>query len=70
MNGKESANEKEKASSSTAPLLKIFEDMLHNRILQKKHEIHKITQSIADTERLWTEIQTLRWVLAQRLSIK
>jgi hypothetical protein len=51
----ESANEKEKAASARPPLLKILEDMLHNRITQKKKQIHK-TQNIADTDRLWTEI--------------
>jgi hypothetical protein len=46
MNGNESANEKERAAFPLPPpLLKILEDMLHNRILQKKEEIH-ITQSI------------------------
>jgi len=37
--------------------LRLLEDMLHNRILQKKEEIHK-TQDIADHERLWTEMDT------------
>jgi hypothetical protein len=67
----ESSNKKERASSSpTDPLLKIIEDMLHNKILQKKREIHKTTQSIADTERLWTQIETLQWILSQSLSIR
>jgi hypothetical protein len=52
-----SANEKERAASFTAPLLKTLKDMLHNRILHKKKEIHK-TQSRANTKRLWTEIDT------------
>jgi hypothetical protein len=38
----ESANEKEKAASPLPPpLLKILEDLLHNRITQKKKQIHK-----------------------------
>jgi hypothetical protein len=54
MNGNnESSNKKERAASSspTDPLLKIIEDMLHNKILHKKQEIHKTktTQSITDT---------------------
>ena len=53
-----------------SPLLKILEDMLHNRITQKKKEIHKTTRSIADIDRVWSEIETLRWVLAQSLSIR
>jgi hypothetical protein len=35
-------------------LLEALQDILHNRIKQKKGEIHK-TQNIADTESLWTE---------------
>ena len=64
MNANKSANEKERLASLTTPPLETLEDMLHNRILQKKQEIHK-TQSMVDTERLWTEIETLRWVLAE-----
>jgi hypothetical protein len=44
--------------------------MLRNRITQKKKEIHK-TQSIADTERLWTEIDAdIAMVPSQSLSIR
>jgi hypothetical protein len=46
------------ATVSILLLLKILEGMLHNnRITQKKKEVHKI-QSIAQTERLWAEIET------------
>jgi hypothetical protein len=55
----ESANGKERVASLTAPPLKTLEDILHNRIIQKKQKIHK-TQSIADTERLWTQIDRYR----------
>ena len=41
MNGNESAIKKEWAVSLTAPPLKIIEDMLHNRITQKKKEVRK-----------------------------
>jgi len=60
MNGNnESANEKERAISPLSPpLLKILEDMLHTGIIQKKGDIHKTTQSIVDTDRIWTEIDT------------
>jgi hypothetical protein len=44
--------------------------MLQSKILQKKQEIHKTTHSIADTKRVLTEIQILRRVLAQSLSIR
>jgi hypothetical protein len=70
-NNEPSAAEQNKTPTES-PLpspLKILEDMLHNRIIQKKEEIHKTTQNIADTDRLWTEIETLRWVLSQSLSI-
>jgi hypothetical protein len=49
------------------PLLKTFEDMLHNRIAKKKAEIYR-TQNGADiTDRVWTEIETLQWVFIRRL---
>ena len=47
----------------------MLEEMLYNRMTQKKKEI-QITQSITDTERLWTQIETLQWVLAQSLIIR
>ena len=70
-NNELSAAEEDKTptESPLPPPLKILEDMLHNRIIQKKEEIHKTTQNIADTDRIWTEIETLRWVLSQSLSI-
>ena len=70
-NNEQSAVEEDKTpiESPLPPPLKILEDMLHNRIIQKKEEIHKTTQNISDTDRIWTEIQTLRWVLSQSLSI-
>jgi hypothetical protein len=37
----ESANEKEKAASATPLLLKILEDMLHNRITKRKNRYIK-----------------------------
>ena len=51
MNANKSANEKERLASLTTPPLETLEDLLHNRILDKKQEIHK-TQSMVDTERL------------------
>ncbi len=70
-NNEPSAAEQDKTPTES-PLpspLKLLEDMLHIRIIQKKEEIHKTTQNIADTDRLWTEIETLRWVLSQSHSI-
>jgi hypothetical protein len=34
-----------------------------------KEEIHK-TQNIAETEKIWTEIETLQWVLLESGSIR
>ena len=68
-NDPSAAEDKKPTESPLPPPLKILEDMLHNRIIQKKEEIHKTTQNIADTDRIWTEIETLRWVLSQSLSI-
>jgi hypothetical protein len=71
-NNEPSAAEQDKTPAESPlapPPLKILEDMLHNRIIQKKEEIHKTTQNIADTDRIWIEIETLRLVLSQSLSI-
>jgi hypothetical protein len=58
-----------KESSSASPLLRTLEDMLHNKIMKKKQEIHR-TQNIADNDRISTEIEILEWVLAQSLSVR
>jgi hypothetical protein len=53
------ANDKEKKQEEAIPpppLLKTLEDMLYNRIAQKKREIHKATER-AVTDKLWTEIE-------------
>jgi len=40
--------------------LKTLQDILHNRIIQKKGKMHK-TQNRADTtDRVWTEIEALQ----------
>jgi hypothetical protein len=49
--------------------LKALQDILHNRIMQKKGEIHQ-SHSEAYTGSLSREIETLHWVLAQSLSIR
>lgn len=46
------------------PLLRLLEDILYNRIKQKKQEMHR-THNRADTDRVWTEIETLQWVLSE-----
>ena len=53
----------------TQIILKELEDMLHNKIKQKKEELHKTT-NIAETDRLSIEIDTHHWVLSQCLSIR
>jgi hypothetical protein len=68
----ESLAEKEEergAISPQPPLLKILEDMLHNKIKKKQEEIYR-TQNIGKNDRISTEIETLHWVLAQSLSIR
>jgi hypothetical protein len=48
-------NEEEQEST---PLLRLLEDILYNRIKQKKQEMHR-THNRADTDHIWTEIETL-----------
>jgi hypothetical protein len=54
---------KETVPTST-PLLKIIEDMLHDIIAKKKVDTRK-RHEIAETEKIWTEIETLQWVLLE-----
>ena len=44
--------------------------MLHNRIAKKKIETRKHNNEIAETEKIWTEIETLQWVLLESRSIR
>ena len=60
---------KEEEAISPPPLLKTLEDMLYNRIAQKKGEMHNATER-AVTDRIWTEIETLQWVLGQSLNVR
>jgi hypothetical protein len=53
---------------SMLPLISL-QDIIHNRISQKKGEIHK-SHNIAYTNILWAEIETLHWVLAQILTLR
>jgi hypothetical protein len=56
------------ASSAQTPiLLKALEDMLHNKIKQKKEEVHNKTKNIAENDKLSIEIDTLHWVLSHRV---
>ncbi|HYX57232.1 MAG TPA: hypothetical protein VE818_13835 [Nitrososphaeraceae archaeon] len=55
------------AQSSTLPL-RSLQEILHNRILQKKREMHP-SHNKAYNDSLWTEIETLQWALAQILTL-
>jgi hypothetical protein len=63
------ANEKERVAPLATPSLKTLEDMLHNKIEQKKEQVHK-TRNIAENDKLSIEIDTLHLVLSQCLSIR
>lgn len=49
--------------------LRLLEDILHKRIMQKKQEMHR-THNRADTDHVYTEIETLEWILAQSISVR
>jgi hypothetical protein len=53
---------------SMLPLISL-QEILRNRISQKKGEIHQ-SYNIAYTNILWTEIEALHWVLAQILTLR
>jgi hypothetical protein len=55
-------------AQSTLPL-RSLQEILHNRIIQKKGEIHESHNRVYN-ERIWTEIETLQWVLAQILTLR
>jgi hypothetical protein len=55
------------AQSSTLPL-RSLQEILHNRIKQKKGEMHKSHNKVYN-DSLWTEIETIHWVLAQILML-
>ena len=52
----------------TTLTLRSLQEILHNRIIQKKGEIHE-SHNRAYNERIWREIETLQWVLAQILTL-
>ena len=55
------------AQSPTLPL-RSLQEIIHNRIIQKKMEMHP-SHNKAYLESLWTEIETLQWVLAEILTL-
>ncbi|HKG41690.1 MAG TPA: hypothetical protein VKA98_06100 [Nitrososphaeraceae archaeon] len=67
MNSNEAAPSTPSAQpTSTLPLISL-QEILHNRIIQKKGEIHESHNRAY--ERIWTEIDPLQWVLAQILTL-
>jgi hypothetical protein len=54
--------------SSTLPSLRLLQEIIHNRINQKKRDMH-LSHNKAYLENLWTEIETLQWVSAQILTL-
>jgi hypothetical protein len=67
MNEPSSSTSPSAQSTTTLPLTSL-QEILHNRIIQKKGEIHE-SHNRAYNERIWAEIETLQWVLAQILSL-
>ena len=55
------------AQSPTLPL-RYLQEILQNRITQKKRGMHP-SHNKAYLESLWTEIETLQWVLAEILTL-
>jgi hypothetical protein len=53
------------AQSTTLPLGSL-QEILHNRIIQKKGEIDKSHNRVY-SDKIWGEIEILQWVLAQIL---
>jgi hypothetical protein len=60
-------SESSSPAQSQSPLTSL-QEILHNRITQKKGEIHKSHNRVYN-DNLWTEIETLQWVLAQILTL-
>jgi hypothetical protein len=55
-------------AQSQSPL-RSLQVTLHNRIKQKKGEIHESHNRVYN-DNLWTEIETLQWVLGQSLNVR
>jgi hypothetical protein len=64
-------NEPSSSSLPAQPItlpLRSLQEILHNRIIQKKGEIHE-SHNRAYNDNLSTEIETLQWVSAQILTL-
>ena len=55
-------------SAQTKLPLRYLQEIIHNRIIQKKTEMHPSHNKVY-LESLWTEIETLQWVSAQILTL-
>ena len=56
------------AQSTTSPLTSL-QEILHNRIIQKKGEIRESPNRVYN-HNVWREIETLLWVLAQITNLR
>jgi Asp/Glu/hydantoin racemase len=56
-------------SSSSTVSLRSLQEILQNRVIQKKAEMHRTKNTGDITDRVCTEIETLQWVLAQILML-
>ena len=61
-------SESSSPAQSQSPL-RSLQEILHNRILQKKGEIHESHNRVYN-DNIWREIETLQWVLAQILTLR
>ena len=69
LNSNEAAPSTPSAQPTPTLPLRSLQEILHNRIIQKKGEIHE-SHNRTYNERIWTEIETLQWVLAQILTLR
>ena len=53
----------------TTLTLRSLQEILHNRIIQKKVDIHEPHNRVYN-DNLWTEIEILQWVLVQILTLR
>jgi hypothetical protein len=56
------------SSAQSQSPLRSLQEILHNRITQKKGEIHESHNRVYN-HNVWTEIETLQWVLSQILTL-
>jgi hypothetical protein len=68
LNSNEPSSPSPTQTTTTLPLISL-QEILHNRIIQKKGEIHK-SHNRAYNDNVWREIETLQWVLAQILTLR